>query len=207
MLICQYCAKVSKNKNGHSNHQRLCPKNVNRVYKNGMLGKKGSNHWIKAKEIGEPYVLTDESRKKMSNSSTGRKHSDNTKKKLSEIRKKFIDENPNKVPYLLNHSSKISYPEKYFLDCFSDIVQDIEFQFQVFRYKLDFANPKEKLYFEIDGDQHYYDKKIIDHDIIRNNNLKEIGWHGIRLRWSHFKKMSEEEKRNKILEIRHLMKW
>ena len=30
--------------------------------------------------------------------------------------KKYLMENPDKVPYLLNHSSKESYPEKYFTE-------------------------------------------------------------------------------------------
>lgn len=38
--------------------------------------------------------------------------SEETKKKISKSRKKFLDENPHMVPYLLNHSSKMSYPEK-----------------------------------------------------------------------------------------------
>lgn len=38
-MKCQHCNKKCKNKNSHTNHQRLCPENPNRVYKNGMVGK------------------------------------------------------------------------------------------------------------------------------------------------------------------------
>ena len=38
-LKCQFCGKESNDKNQHSNHERLCPLNKNRKYKNGMLGK------------------------------------------------------------------------------------------------------------------------------------------------------------------------
>lgn len=46
------------------------------------------------------------------------KHSEETKRKISEIRKKFLLEHPDKVPYKLNHSSKQSYPEKFFENFF-----------------------------------------------------------------------------------------
>ena len=56
----------------------------------------------------------------ISSKSTNRKHTEETKNKLSEIRKKYLLENPDKVPYLLNHSSKESYPEKYFTEVFKN---------------------------------------------------------------------------------------
>ena len=44
-------------------------------------------------------------------SKEGKKHTEETKRKISEIRKKYLFENPDKVPYLLNHYSKgESYP-------------------------------------------------------------------------------------------------
>lgn len=61
MLICQYCNKECKNKNSHTNHERTCPKNPDRKYKNGMTGKKGSNQFIKAKELGLPKPEYDRS--------------------------------------------------------------------------------------------------------------------------------------------------
>jgi len=45
--------------------------------------------------------------------------SDETKKKISETRIKYLKENPDKVPYLLNHSRNESYPEKYFNELFN----------------------------------------------------------------------------------------
>ncbi len=207
MLICQYCSKECKNSNSHKNHESRCPKNADRTYVNGKLGKKGRNHWMKAKDDGIPYLISDETRAKFRKSSAGRVHTEETKRKLSEIRKKFIEENPDKVPYLLNHSSNISYPEQYFMECFKDIKENIEFQYKIFRYSLDFANPKEKLYLEIDGDQHYLDKRIVEHDIRRTQKLKDAGWSGVRLRWSEFKKLNEDQKKEKILEIRFVMKW
>lgn len=47
MLICQYCSKECKNENSHRNHERLCPKNKNRVYVSHTLGRTGYVAWNK----------------------------------------------------------------------------------------------------------------------------------------------------------------
>lgn len=207
MYICQYCNKECKNSNSHKNHERTCPSNPNRKYNNGMLGKKGANQWTKAKETGIEYKISEESRKKWSESSSKYRHTERTKEIISEKRKKFLEENPDKVPYVLNHHSKISYPEQYFLDCFSDISENKKFRFRVHTYELDFANPKEKLYLEIDGEQHYLDKRIVEHDKKRNEKLLQLGWQGIRVRWADFRRLTEKEKEDTIENIRFMMKW
>ena len=51
MFECKYCKKECS-KRSHKNHELRCPLNEDRVYKNGMLGKKGKNQYIKAKELG-----------------------------------------------------------------------------------------------------------------------------------------------------------
>lgn len=43
MFICKFCTKECKNDNSHRNHERQCPHNATRVYKNGMLGKTAWN--------------------------------------------------------------------------------------------------------------------------------------------------------------------
>ena len=52
MLICNFCSKECKSNNSLKNHERCCVKNVNRVYRNGMLGKKGSNQFTQARGLG-----------------------------------------------------------------------------------------------------------------------------------------------------------
>jgi hypothetical protein len=39
MFICTYCSKECFSKNSFINHERCCPKNINRNYINGMTGK------------------------------------------------------------------------------------------------------------------------------------------------------------------------
>lgn len=72
LLFCQFCNKECKNLNSQRNHERRCPKNSERViYINGMLGKKGSNQYIKAREMGlEIPKISEETRKKLSESSS-----------------------------------------------------------------------------------------------------------------------------------------
>lgn len=53
----------------------------------GMLGKKGKNQYIIAKENGTSISVSDETRKKISLAATGRLHSEETKHKISEATK------------------------------------------------------------------------------------------------------------------------
>jgi hypothetical protein len=93
MLKCKYCGRECKNKNSLTQHEIRCKSNPNGIIVKpsyGMLGKKGKNQYIKAKETGIEYIISDEHRKKMSIISTGRKHSEETKQKISEHRKKIF---------------------------------------------------------------------------------------------------------------------
>ena len=119
------------------------------------------------------------------------------KQKISISRKKYLLENPDQVPYLLNHSSKQSYPEKYFSECFNGL--NIIEEFKVGLYSLDFANPTKFHYIEIDGEQHYVDKRILDHDVVRTQYLKKLGWKVKRIRWKNFSKLAFTAK-EKIVE-------
>ena len=80
----------------------------------------------------------------------GKHWSEEEKKKISETRKKYLQEHPDKVPYLLNHSSKMSYPEQYFMELFQQESIPLSFHKQVGIYQLDFYNEELKKYIEID---------------------------------------------------------
>jgi hypothetical protein len=80
MLTCKFCSKECKNNNSLKNHERLCPSNVDRIYINGMLGKKGSNQYIKARELGlSDPVMSDETRLKISIANNNRIWTDEQK--------------------------------------------------------------------------------------------------------------------------------
>lgn len=104
------------------------------------------------------------------------KHSEETKKKISEIRLKFLRENPDKVPYIINHSSKKSYPEQVFEKALiSSGITGYEYNHRSGIYQYDFAFPSIKIDVEIDGGTHQTEKvKKIDQR--RDEWSKEQGW-------------------------------
>jgi very-short-patch-repair endonuclease len=129
------------------------------------------------------------------------KHSEKTKKKISEIRRAYLKEHPEKVPYKLNHYSKgPSYPETYFDEIFKDKFE-YEKYFQVGIYHIDFAITTKNIAIEVDGDQHYLDEKIVKSDERKNKYLIDEGWDIIRIKWSDYQKMIKTEKENYIIKL------
>ena len=100
------------------------------------------------------------------------KHTQETKDKISKHRKEYLRNNPDKVPYLLNHSRKESYPEKYFTKIFINEKIDVIKNYKIGLYELDFSIPNKKIDIEVDGSQHYFDKKIVESDIRRTKFLE-----------------------------------
>ncbi|CAB4163974.1 Domain of unknown function DUF559 [uncultured Caudovirales phage] len=185
MLYCKFCGKDSFKQ--LKTHERQCKSNPNRTSATGHVGK---NHYSYG------AICSKDTRRKISEYSKTRTVSAEVRAKISVSRKKFLNENPHMVPYLLNHSSKISYPEQYFKDCFKDI--NLVTEHKISRYSLDFSNVDKKIYFEVDGEQHYVDKKIVASDIVRTEYLKELGWIGYRCRWSEFQKLNEDERKEYV---------
>lgn len=173
--ICQYCGYISENGKKLGGHISNC--NLNPNYQNRI---------DKLTEIGKT-----------------RKHSPETKKIISEKRIQYLKENPSKVPYLLNHSSKESYPEKYFTDLFLKENVKVEKFYQIGLYELDFCIPEKKIDIEIDGEQHFCDVKIVESDIRRTKFLEDNGWKVIRIRWSEYKKLNFENKKNYIQNLKN----
>lgn len=82
MFNCKFCQKGCKSANSLRNHERCCPANSIRVYKNGMTGKTGSNQFINAVKLGEQVPLA--WNKGLPGTFTGKKHTDESKRKISE---------------------------------------------------------------------------------------------------------------------------
>lgn len=104
------------------------------------------------------------------------KHTDETKQKISQIRLNFLEKNPDKVPYLTNHSSKKSYPEQIFENALiSSNLTGWKYSYRNGIYQYDFAFPEIKLDVEIDGNTHLTEKvKLIDSR--RDEWSKSQGW-------------------------------
>jgi very-short-patch-repair endonuclease len=134
------------------------------------------------------------------------KHSKETKKKLSEIRTKYLKEHPDQVPYLLNHYSRgDSYPERYFKELFEVEKIDLKHHTQIGIYQLDFYNLECKLDIEIDGDQHHLDKRIVESDIRRTEFLESQGWRVFRVKWSEYQKLPMDARKELIDKIRKMI--
>ena len=72
---CRYCGKECKNANSLRNHERLCRLNPDRQFtkfsdtewqKNKIDGGRGTNQYIKAKKAGKIYIVSEETRQKLS---------------------------------------------------------------------------------------------------------------------------------------------
>ena len=79
MLLCKFCNQERKNKNSLRNHERLCKSNLNRqttpfqdLSFQQTKNNKPSNQHIKAKELGTEYIVSAETRKKISDSTKSR---------------------------------------------------------------------------------------------------------------------------------------
>lgn len=116
--------------------------------------------------------------------------------------------NPDKVPYILNHHSKgDSYLEKYFKELFEINGICYEQNYYQSGYFLDFAWSSKKVYVEIDGEQHYVDKRIVEHDIKRTEKLLNDGWVCLkRIRWCEYQKLDKNSRKNLIDDILKFIK-
>lgn len=117
-----------------------------------------------------------------------RKHTEETKQKISKIRIEYLKNNPDKVPYLINHSSKQSYPERVFENALN--ASKIEGWVSKYRnglYEYDFAFPDKRIDVEIDGGTHKSDK-VKKIDARRDAFSKENGWIVIRFEAERVKK-------------------
>ena len=133
---------------------------------------------------------------------TGKKHTEETKAKISAARRKYLNEHPDKVLFKLNHSSKESFPEKYFRKWLKNEGLLEAQELQIDRYTLDFAWPDKKIYLEIDGNQHKQDW-MQRHDKIRTDYLANLGWICIgRVDWAAFQQLNKRAKHLYLAEIK-----
>lgn len=202
-LDCKFCGKTCKNKNSLSNHERLCRSNpdkqdcmlpVKTVWNKGLTA--DTDDRVKQHGLG---------RRGKDSTFKGKHHSEETKQKLREARLKYLSSNPDKVPYLLNHSSRTSYPELYFSELFRKEGIPLKHHKQVSLYQLDFYNEDCMLDVEIDGEQHYVDARIAESDKRRTSYLEEQGWTVYRIRWSDYQKMPLQEKQEVVDQIKKLI--
>ena len=107
IMECKYCNKLCKNDNSLRNHQRLCKLNptkqvlvsnlieYNQKVKLGVLYKHATNQHTKAKLIGSVYVVSEETRSKLSKAGKGRKLTSEQLERRKIAMRKAVLENPN----------------------------------------------------------------------------------------------------------------
>ena len=110
------------------------------------------------------------------------KHDEAYKKKMREIRLKYMKEHPEKTAW--RKRNEPSYPEKCFIKFLEENEYDkkylIEREYPVFPYYIDFAFVGFRVAVEIDGSQHVLDEERIERDKDKDNVLVSDGWKVLR---------------------------
>lgn len=157
MLLCKHCNKECKNGNSHRNHERTCPKNENRVYKSGMLGKSPWNKGLTKED--ERVRRGAETLSKNTKGKPGRPYTEEQKKAKSIWRKQYHLDNPEEHPNrkLAGNRKKISYPERVALEWLERNNIVFEHQKKIGPYYPDFVVGKNII--EIDGEYWHNEEK------------------------------------------------
>lgn len=132
----------------------------------------------------------------------GKHHTEETKKRISIGQKKAHAEG--RTNSWIGRRKK-SYAEQSWYNIFVNELGNGSFENNYFvkecHYWLDFAWPKKKLYFEVDGKTHFTNEGI-EKDKIRTERLANAGWKLIgRCKWSDYQKLSFEEKEKFVHQI------
>lgn len=146
---------------------------------------KGTNQYTKAKELGLPKPeLTEEVRQKLKTWS-GKTHSEETKKKISDGIKKAHTEGRAWNIGSNRWLNQPSYPEKFFMLVIENEFADKKYEYNKYfnGFWLDFAWKEKKKCIEIDGKQHYENAQQIERDKRKNKLLEENGWGLLRINW------------------------
>lgn len=183
--ICKYCGYVASSRGKLAKHCKDCDEK-NKLPKDSL-----GRIMVPSQQDGlRAYAASLKGK-----SHKGRKHTEESKKKISEGRLKALREG--RGNHWICPHIKRSYAEQYFYDAFTNA--KIEFQNNVWlcqRYCVDFLFGN--YYFEVDGEQHYTEKAI-EHDKERETFLLEHGYICIkRCRWKEFRKLSFEDKADYI---------
>lgn len=159
MLICTHCGKECKNENSLRNHERTCPSNENRVYKNGKLGKTGGNQYTKAKELGiEVYgEQSEEARNRLSARNKERGQTREAKDKLSKLAKErgFGGNTSKQRLYFKKNNGDVVYLQSSYEIKFAELLEEMNIQW---------SRPDPLLWVDDNGNDHRYypDFKIGD---------------------------------------------
>lgn len=173
---CKYCEFVGRTRRELQKHRAEC-----HCY--------GKSHpaWNKGltKDNDERVKHCGESISKALTGTTKPPVSEETRRKLSESRKKYIAEHDG-IWWSSRSNCKRSYAEEWTKKLLDNECSEYKYieEYHIGRWFLDFAWPDRKIYIEIDGEQHNWpDRK--KNDIEKDKYCKENGWNCLRLTWKY----------------------
>jgi len=115
----------------------------------------------------------------------GKKHTEESKKKISERQSLAHKEGRAWNIGQSRWNNKPSYPEQYFMQVIENEFDDKQYvrEFSLGRFALDFAWVHKKKCIEIDGKQHDELPDVRERDIRKNEFIKSSGWEVLRIKW------------------------
>ena len=182
-LKCKYCGKLCKNKMSIRAHERTCPSNPHRQYVSHTIGHTAWNKGL----TKETSVIMQNIAKNISVSMKGRqghKHTEETKRRISESRKQQIANNGG-IWWSSRSKCKRSYAEEWTKHVLENETDGIKFceEYHIGKWFLDFAWPDRQIGLEIDGKQHEWpERQQMDKE--KDDYCVSHGWKILRLKWS-----------------------
>lgn len=196
---CRYCNAVFETKAKLTQHKHQFHA-ITSVWNKGLTKETDETVLHASLKLKEGYTSG-----KYINPFKGKHWSKEDRQRISQQRRNYLKLHPDQIPYLLSHSSKMSYPEQCFQRIIDQYQLDLKYHLQINIYQLDFYNEEHKKYIEIDGEQHYINNQLIERDIIRTDFLLALGWSGMRIRWKNFLALSSDQQKQKINEIKQFI--
>lgn len=184
---CHFCGKECKSKNSLTQHEIRCKNNPNKIeivttnftsytdkIKKGLI--KGTNQFIKAKQEGRTIVVSQETRKKLSKVSKGRKYTPEEIKRRCLIMRKFWKEHP-ELYTVGPHKDYACQKLKRFLDTHAIIYTEEYMPLEDRAFRIDIAFPDIKLGIEANGSHHYLSSGTLKHEYQERHDLiVASGW-------------------------------
>ena len=186
-----------------SSYSNLLKNNTTQYTKTFSTNYKTLNNVVKKEDAKQDVPKDNDEIKEQNVKINDDQENKETVRKIAESNSEYMKKKHKKgEAFYWGKYGKISYPEQYFMNIFDKEFPSYEYNYHELTYYLDFAWTQSKKYIEIDGEQH---KKQIEHDIKRDNKLKELGWSCIRVDWSKFIKLDESERQNFINDLKQFI--
>lgn len=179
--ICKYCGKIISNKGCLVLHEKHCVFNPNHTLSKTQMIKKERDE-----RRDENGILKYKSHK----------HTEKTKKYLSEQRKKWLKENPDKHVWKRNSKFKSEPCEKLKTLLKEKGISFVEeyTPFKDYNFSVDISWPDEKIGIEVNGNQHYLNNgELKPYYKKRHNIFKSRGWKIFEIHYSKCFNLNIEE--------------